>query len=213
MHHFSIGSDIGGTFTDIVLLDRTTGQVFLHKLLSTPDEPARAVLEGIRAAMQRFMPANAQIDSVVHASTIANNLIFERKGAPIGLLTTAGFRDVIEMRRQERYDMYDIMLDLPEPLVPRRRRYGISERIASDGGVITALEQHDIDNAVADLVAQARWQWRSATCTVTAIRSMNCRRRAVFARSRRNWPFQCLHRFCLKSANMNAAPPRWPMPM
>lgn len=154
MHHFSIGSDIGGTFTDIVLLDRTTGQVFLHKLLSTPDEPARAVLEGIRAAMQRFMPADAQIDSVVHASTIANNLIFERKGAPIGLLTTAGFRDVIEMRRQERYDMYDIMLDLPEPLVPRRRRYGISERIASDGGVLTALERQDIDDAIADLVAQ-----------------------------------------------------------
>jgi len=153
-HYFSVGCDIGGTFTDIVLLDRKTGQVFLHKLLSTPSEPARAVLDGIRAAMQRFMPPEAKIDGVVHASTIANNLIFERKGAPIGLLTTAGFRDIIEMRRQERYDMYDCMLDLPKPLVPRRRRYGIRERIASDGGVIAPLEQQDIDAAVADLLAQ-----------------------------------------------------------
>lgn len=153
-HYFSVGCDIGGTFTDIVLLDRKTGQVFLHKLLSTPGEPARAVLDGIRAAMQRYMPAGARIDGVVHASTIANNLIFERKGAPIGLLTTAGFRDLIEMRRQERYDMYDFMLDLPEPLVPRRRRYGIRERIASDGGILTPLEQQDVDTAIADLVAQ-----------------------------------------------------------
>jgi len=154
LHHFSVGCDIGGTFTDIVFLEKETGHVFLHKLLSTPDDPVRAVLEGIRYAQARFMPPDSRIDLVVHASTIANNLIFERKGAPIGLLTNAGFVDIIEMRRQERYDLYNIMLDIPKPLVPRRRRYGICGRIDSRGEIVMPLNLQDVDAAIADLVSQ-----------------------------------------------------------
>lgn len=150
---FRLSCDIGGTFTDIVLLDCANGTVHLHKQLTTPEEPADGVLQGIKAVLAQFPAAQGAIDDVVHASTLANNLVLERKGGPVGLLATEGFRDLLEMRRQERYDMYDILLDVPKPLVPRRFRKGINERISAAGEVLVPLRLKDVDDAIRELVA------------------------------------------------------------
>ena len=130
---YRLGCDIGGTFTDFVLVDDETGEFQINKCLTTPADPSDAVEEGIRGLLDRvpgFMP---KIDEIIHGTTLVINAIIERKGAKTALITTRGFRDVLELGREMRYDAYDIFAEYPEPLVPRSLRKEVNERISADG--------------------------------------------------------------------------------
>ncbi|QKV78462.1 hydantoinase/oxoprolinase family protein [Amycolatopsis sp. Hca4] len=131
-----IGVDIGGTFTDLCAVDET-GIVAVGKVLTTHDEPARAVEEGLAA----LLPDLSAVEQVVHGTTLVTNALIERKGSRTALLATAGFRDVLEMRREHRYELYDLQLELPAPLVPRHLRFDVPERILADGSVHTGLDE------------------------------------------------------------------------
>jgi N-methylhydantoinase A len=145
--------DIGGTFTDCLMLDSASNQAWVAKLPTTPSQPADAVMAGIKQLVAEVGVTESQIDDVIHSSTLANNLILERAGARTALLTTRGFRDVIEMRHQERYHMYDVWLDLPEPLVPRRLRRELDERVDASGAVHRPLDSSQVREVVGELVA------------------------------------------------------------
>ena len=114
-----IGVDIGGTFTDFVLADAATGRVHNEKLLTTPHDPSRAVLEGIRRLLDAHRVAPADVALVIHGTTLVANALIERKGVRTALVTTRGFRDVLEIGLEWRYDTYDLGLEMPPPLAPR----------------------------------------------------------------------------------------------
>ncbi len=136
-----LGCDIGGTFTDFVLLDDDTGEVVVHKCLTTPGDPSDAVEEGVRALAEKVPGCVEQLEEVIHGTTLVINAIIERKGAKTGLITTKGFRDVLELRREIRYAPYDIHAEFPEPLVPRHRRLEVDERLRADGTVLRPLDE------------------------------------------------------------------------
>src|SRR5262245_18862762 len=115
-----IGVDIGGTFTDLVWVDEATGAVRVGKLLTTPKDPAQAVERGVRALLDEAGAPAAEVRTLIHGTTLATNALIERKGAKTALLTTEGFRDALEIGREGRYDMYDLFIDPPAPLAPRR---------------------------------------------------------------------------------------------
>jgi len=142
----AVGVDTGGTFTDLVLVDGD--EIRIHKLSSTPDDPARAVLDGLRELLGDDAEAR-----IIHGSTVATNALLERKGAVVALVTTAGFEDVIEIGRQARAEIYDLAVTKPEPLVPPERRFGVTERLDERGRVVAELEPGEIDDAVADVLA------------------------------------------------------------
>ena len=119
----SVGIDIGGTFTDIVLVD-AKGTRFFGKLLTTPEDPSQAVLSGLADVLEGAGLSPNRVESVIHGTTLVTNALIERKGVPTGLITTAGFRDSIEIGTESRYDIFDLQLTKPEPLVPRRLRFG-----------------------------------------------------------------------------------------
>ena len=139
--------DVGGTFTDFVLAGPGAAPRFL-KVASTPGDPARAVIEGFDRLMADAGLEAAALAAVLHATTVATNAIIERKGRPTALLTTDGFRDVLIIGRQKRYETYDLHLDKPPPLVPRRRIFEVVERLAPDGGVVTALDPASLEAAI-----------------------------------------------------------------
>jgi N-methylhydantoinase A len=136
-----LGCDIGGTFTDFVLLDDETGAIIVHKCLTTPGDPSDAVVQGVQDLARRVPDCTAQMTEVIHGTTLVINAIIERKGARTGLLTTEGFRDVLELGREIRYAPYDIFASIPEPLVPRRRRLEVRERLRADGSILTPLDE------------------------------------------------------------------------
>jgi N-methylhydantoinase A len=144
-----IGVDIGGTFTDLCALDET-GIVAVGKVLTTHDEPARAVEEGLAA----LLPDLGVVEQVVHGTTLVTNALIERKGSRTALLATAGFRDVLEMRREHRYELYDLHLELPAPLVPRHLRFDVPERILADGSVHTGLDEEYVARLGRELAAR-----------------------------------------------------------
>ncbi|WP_328449432.1 hydantoinase/oxoprolinase family protein [Amycolatopsis sp. NBC_00438] len=135
-----IGVDIGGTFTDLCAVDGA-GIVAVGKVLTTHDEPARAVEEGLAALFADAGIAAGDVEQVVHGTTLVTNALIERKGSRTALLATAGFRDVLEMRREHRYELYDLLIELPEPLVPRHLRFDVPERILADGSVHIGLDE------------------------------------------------------------------------
>jgi len=136
-----IGIDVGGTFTDFVLLDDASGRIETWKCLTTPRDPSDAIEEGI-AALSRSVPGCvARLEEVIHGTTLVINAIIERKGARTGLITTRGFRDVLEIGREIRYAAYDAFAEFPEPLVPRARRLEANERVRADGTVIEPLDE------------------------------------------------------------------------
>lgn len=143
-----LGIDIGGTFTDFVLLDSAEGQIFTAKLLTDPAAPDGVVMKGISRLLEKNGIAACEIDYVVHGTTLVTNAVIERKGAPTWLLTTRGFRDALEIRREKRYDLYDLALRVPPPLVPRFRRLEIDERMDAEGNVITAPARQDVLDAL-----------------------------------------------------------------
>jgi N-methylhydantoinase A len=138
------GIDTGGTFTDIVLLQE--GKLRVFKVLSTPDDPSRAILDGLRQ-----LDALKDLRVLVHGSTVATNAVLERKGVSTGLITTAGFRDVLEIGRQTRPKLYDIRVLKVPPLVPRSLRVEVTERLNERGEVLVALDAQSLHNALSTL--------------------------------------------------------------
>src|SRR6201987_1868457 len=147
-----IGVDVGGTFTDLVLHDPANDLVHVGKLLTTPDDPSAAIIVGIARMLQETGLRPSDLHSVVHGTTLITNTIIERTGATIGLLTTQGFRDSIEIGRETRYDLYDLFLEVPPPLVPRHRRLEIAERIDRDGNVLLKLNEEAVASAAKQLI-------------------------------------------------------------
>jgi N-methylhydantoinase A/oxoprolinase/acetone carboxylase beta subunit len=150
--YYRLGCDIGGTFTDFVLLNDQTGEITINKCLTTPKDPSDAVERGIREMEQRVPGFVEEMDEVIHGTTLVINSIIERKGARTGLITTKGFRDVLELGREIRYAPYDIFAEFPKPLVPRRFRLEVDERIRSDGTVLKALDPKEARGVVRTLV-------------------------------------------------------------
>jgi N-methylhydantoinase A len=151
---YRIGIDVGGTFTDLVAVD-DTGRVTLAKSASTPPDPSRGVLDGLEllaGALGRDLAALlGQTERIVHGTTVATNALLERKGARVGMLTTAGHRDVIEMREGLKDDRYNLRMPPPVPLVARALRLGVGERLRFDGGRAQALDQTSLDSALRTL--------------------------------------------------------------
>ena len=144
----NIGVDTGGTFTDIVM--RINGDLFTHKVLSTPQNPAHAVIQGVREILG-LHNTDAEHLEIVHGSTVATNALLERRGARIALVTTKGFEDVLEIGRQARPSLYDFFVERPVPLVPADRRFGISERTLHTGEIQTEIELADLERLTSEL--------------------------------------------------------------
>src|SRR5437868_13815629 len=149
---FRIGLDIGGTFTDFVLYDGATRRLSLYKCLTTPQDPSLAALEGLAQLTAQAGISLGDVAEIVHGTTLVTNAIIERRGAKVGLLTTQGFRDVLEMGTEQRYDIYDLFLRFPAPLVPRRRRIEIAESMDARGRVVTPLDLDAVRAAARRLV-------------------------------------------------------------
>jgi N-methylhydantoinase A len=147
-----VGVDIGGTFTDLAILD-DVGIVAVGKTLTTGREPAAGVESVLRRTLAEHRLAASDITSVVHGTTLITNALIERRGARTALLTTDGFRDVLEMGREHRYELYDLGLELPRPLVPRHLRFGVRERILADGTVRTPLDIPTVKQLATELAA------------------------------------------------------------
>ncbi|MGY9055533.1 MAG: hydantoinase/oxoprolinase family protein [Alphaproteobacteria bacterium] len=147
------GVDIGGTFTDVALIDEVTGAIGVAKTSTTPDDFGRGVLNGLNEALAKYgMPA-AEVTLLSHATTVVTNALLEQKGARIALVCTSGFRDVLEMRRSARADLYDLFQDPPAVLVPRHRRLEVTERVGADGSVVIPLAADELPALVAQLKA------------------------------------------------------------
>jgi N-methylhydantoinase A len=154
---YRIGIDVGGTFTDLVAVD-DLGKTTLAKVPSTPADPSIGVLDGLRLLAEEFGLAReallAETDRIVHGTTVATNALLEHRGAKVGLLTTEGHRDVIEMREGLKDDRYNLRLPPPEQLVPRKLRLGVRERLRADGRVETPLDQDSLARAIAALARE-----------------------------------------------------------
>ena len=150
-----IGVDIGGTFTDFALFDESGSRIAVYKQLTTPADPSVAVLEGAAVLLERENVAMADVESIAHGTTLVTNSVIERRGANTGMLVTAGFRDLLDMGFEQRYDLFDLRLKWPDPLVPRRRRREIHERIGYGGEVVHPLDVEGTRAAVRDLVDAA----------------------------------------------------------
>ena len=146
--------DIGGTFTDFSLLDLNTGKVSVNKVLTDADHPEEALINGASELLERIGVSYDELKLVVHSTTLATNAIIERKGAKTGLITTDGFRDIIELRREQIYDMYDLQARYPEPLAPRYLRQGIRERTDSDGLILERIHEDDAVKLVEGLLGE-----------------------------------------------------------
>src|SRR6202166_2245705 len=148
---YRIGIDVGGTFTDLVAVD-ASGRATLAKVASTPADPSVGVMDGlVRLAEVLGLPLAtmfAETERIVHGTTVATNALLEQKGAKVGLLTTEGHRDVIEMREGLKDDRYNLRMPPPEPLVPRQLRLGVRERMRADGRVEIPLDLGSLDQAI-----------------------------------------------------------------
>ena len=148
-----IGVDIGGTFTDLCIAS-DEGIIAVGKILTTHDEPARAVEEVIRTTLASAGLDGGDVDQVVHGTTLVTNALIERKGSRVALLTTEGFRDVLEMAREHRYVLHDLMVELPKPLVPRHLRFGVPERTLADGTIERPLDLDFVRRLAKELAAE-----------------------------------------------------------
>jgi N-methylhydantoinase A/oxoprolinase/acetone carboxylase beta subunit len=151
---YRLGFDIGGTFTDLVLLDARTGDMFIGKILSTPADPSVGAIRGIERLLRSQAIELRQVSLAIHATTLVSNAIIERRGSATALITTQGFRDLLEIGTGRRYDMHDYFLEFPEPIVPRRRRHEVPERVCENGDVLVPLDlpaaQACLDRCVSD---------------------------------------------------------------
>ena len=148
----SLGSDIGGTFTDFALVDTETGDIRIHKRLTTPSDPSKAIEDGVVALTGGV--ARTDLSTHIHGTTLVINAVIERKGARTGLITTEGFRDVIEIGREKRYDGWDLKINFPKPLVERALRLEAIERVHADGKVLKALDRRALRETIANLMLE-----------------------------------------------------------
>ena len=153
-HRYRIGVDIGGTFTDFALFDDATGDVTTHKRLTTPQDPSAAVIDGIRTLAEEAEISVADVATVVHGTTLVTNAVIERRGAATAMLVTQGFRDTLDIGMERRYDLFDLRIRFPEPLVPRHLRFEVPERIRYDGSVKAAPEFATLREPIADAIAR-----------------------------------------------------------
>ena len=152
-----IGIDIGGTFTDVALVQEETGRIGIAKVLTTPRDFGQGVIEGITKGLQQNAIAAADVSLLSHATTVVTNALLEKKGARAGFIATRGFRDILELRRSSRPDLYDLFQDGPGVLIPRRHRFEITERIDAQGEVVTPLDEDEIP-ALIDTIRAAGLQ-------------------------------------------------------
>lgn len=151
---YRIGVDVGGTFTDFTLLSLDTGEIDFFKVPSTPADPSDAIETGLRQMSDTFGFAPGNVSYLAHGTTVATNIVIERRGAKTGLLTTRGFRDVLELGRQARPSIYDYRIQKPPVLIPRDRRAEVTERVLPEGDIDQALDEASLEAAVASLKAE-----------------------------------------------------------
>jgi len=148
-----VGIDIGGTFTDVALVDEATGRIGVAKVPTTPGDLAGGVVSALKTAMQRYNVDPAEVGLLSHATTVVTNAILEQTGARAALITTRGFRDVLELRRSARAELYNLFQDAPASLIPRRRRFEITERVGADGEVVSPLDENEVAPLIGELKA------------------------------------------------------------
>jgi N-methylhydantoinase A len=163
-----VAVDIGGTFTDIVVM-AGDGVLSESKVSTTPDDPSRAVVAGVAALLKELELDPARVEEVLHGTTVGSNALLQRSGARTGLITTRGFRDVLEIGRIRMPDMFDLTWDKPKPLVPRRHRLEVAERIAADGSVVEPLDEASVA-AAAQQLSQAGIE-SVAVCLINSYRN------------------------------------------
>lgn len=148
---YRIGVDIGGTFTDLLLIDEDSGDTAVGKVLTTPDDPSRGVEQVLTQTLDRSGLSSSQVRHLVHGTTLVTNAIIQRKGAKTALLATEGFRDSVEIGREHRYELYDLFLELPQPLTPRHLRFDIPERTAAGGQMLRPVAEEMVESLAAEL--------------------------------------------------------------
>ena len=151
---YKIGVDVGGTFTDVCMFDQDTGKVFVYKLPSTPADPSEAIGKGVKDILDLYDVSPADVSAMVHGTTVATNATLERKGARTAIITTKGFRDLIELARQTRASLYDVQVEKPVPIIYRNMRREVDERIMADGSVFKALDVSEVEKLVEELKAE-----------------------------------------------------------
>ena len=151
-----IGVDVGGTFTDFVLVDEARNLIFTGKQLTTPDDPSAAIMEGVTRLLLESEIDVGDVHNLVHGTTLVTNTIIERTGAKIGLVTTEGHRDALEMGKEIRYDLYDLFLEAPPTLAPRHLRRTVAERMSPDGEVLLPFDEEAFRDAVRGLVEEEK---------------------------------------------------------
>src|ERR1700684_536759 len=147
-----IGIDIGGTFTDVAMVEEDSGRIGIAKVPTTPRDFGQGVIDGIPRGLAENGVDPADVVLLSHATTVVTNALLEHKGAKCGFIATRGFRDLLELRRSSRIDLYDLFQDAPSVLVPRRWRFEITERIDAQGAVVTPL----VEAEVAEIAAAIR---------------------------------------------------------
>ena len=204
--------DIGGTFTDVVLA--LPDRMLSAKLLTTHAAPDEAVIAGTQAILREAGIAASSLDLVIHGTTLATNALIERKGARSALITTAGFRDSLEIAYEHRFEQYDLYMERPEPLVSRDLRLEVPERLAADGSVLLPFDEAALERLVPTLRAAATSRrWRSASCTPTSIRRTRNGARDLIARLLpRHGRHASRPRSAARSASTNEPRPWWRMP-
>ena len=178
-----IGVDVGGTFTNFSARNKKDHHIQVHKRPSTPDDPSRAILEGLRELLDIADIDWAEIARIAHGTTVATNALLQRRGAEIGVVTTKGFRDLLEIGRQVRPKIYDLQTDAPPPLALRQNRLEISERIGAEGEVVSALEMADVE-ALINEVRSLDWVESIAVCTLFSF--LNPTHEQLIAKALRN---------------------------
>lgn len=149
---FRLGVDIGGTFTDFALLNDATGEIMIEKTPTTPEDPSDAVIEGVKVLSMGNPDFVSNTEVVIHGTTLISNAIIERKGAKTGLITVAGFRDIIEIGREGRFDTYDIFADYPQHVIPRFLRLEVDERILANGKILKNLDSDQVKKVLIKLI-------------------------------------------------------------
>ena len=152
--NFRIGADVGGTFTDVLLMD-SSGKIWTQKVPSTPPDFERAVLDASQLLLRKAVASGDAVSQVAHGTTVATNAVLEHRGAKTALITTRGFRDVLELRRIRAPQIYDLFFDKPDILVERYLRFEVTERIAADGEVLIPLQEADLEEIVLQMEAEA----------------------------------------------------------
>ena len=148
---YMIGVDVGGTFTDFSIFNRDTGELFHFKDSSTPGDPSRAIVKGVQDVLELQHAVAGEVDYLAHGTTVGTNALIEKKGARVGLITTEGFRDLMEIGNQKRPSLYDLRAQKPEPLIPSGCSQTVRERIRFNGEIETPLNEEDVRRAICAL--------------------------------------------------------------